>query len=118
MEDQTPTTLTPNDHGFKIKFANGFSLSVQYGYGTYSDNKVADMPADTNTVEIAILHPNGEFAILNGDVAGYVPVRDLPEIMDMVSIKEWEGLKTLVGDYAKMGGESPDFTWRRVSDSV
>ena len=56
--------------GFRIKFANGWSISVQWGPWNYCDNKDSDLrdtPAPLDRMfsckdaEVAVIKPDGEF---------------------------------------------------------
>ena len=50
--------------GFQLTFANGMTVSVQFGGGTYSSNRGApygEPTADANTAETAIWNKNGDW---------------------------------------------------------
>ena len=56
--------------GFQMRFANGWSISVQFGIGNYCENSNIDWGFRSNPevgaegssdAEIAIIQPNGEF---------------------------------------------------------
>jgi len=55
--------------GFKLKFANGYTLSVQFGPGNYCDNYDMDIGRDereagergSTTAEVAVLSPGNRF---------------------------------------------------------
>ena len=77
--------------GFHLTFDNGFTLSVQFKAGNYSDNYNKRMfpgdeiEFDSNTVEIAILKPRGGFLPHNGgDVQAYQSFSEFLEIFDFV----------------------------------
>ena len=67
------TTLYPNAaKGFQIKFANGYIVSVQWGYGNYCDNygdyaSRHNVAPDSATAETAIIKPDGSFLLYKGD---------------------------------------------------
>lgn len=46
--------------GFRVTFANGFSISVVWGHGRYGDG--------TRTAETAIFAPDGGFVTIEGDI--------------------------------------------------
>jgi len=75
--------------GFQITSQNGLTLSVQIGAGTYSDNhdlsffKETKTPA-SRTMEIAVWNLEKEW-LLEYDVAGYVSVSILPQIIELVA---------------------------------
>ena len=72
-------------NGFHIAFSNGYSISVQWGAGTYSDNQhLTDIRqrAMSKCVEVAAFGRDGKMI---GDPKGWVDVDDLPAIMKDVS---------------------------------
>ena len=84
--------------GVRLKFDNGYELSVQIGPGNYCENygtpfgRMNEIPTliDCETAEIAVFckgrwcDPNPPFAFLEGqtDVRGYVP---LNEVLDLIN---------------------------------
>jgi hypothetical protein len=51
-----------NNSGFRITFENGFTISVQWGAGTHSDNLTEDFHhknLSSRTSEVAIISPTG-----------------------------------------------------------
>lgn len=86
--------------GFYITLKNGYTVSVQFGYGNYCDHhhnysRIDESFLDhgkrlgalgSSTAEIAIIKPNGEFyPICGNDVSGYQTPEDLIEIINMAS---------------------------------
>lgn len=82
--------------GFHMTFENGLTLSVQWGAGNYCDNHFPkDMDftfskdAESNTAEIAIIYPDGEFlnpadfgiGDSDGMVAGYLTPEQVADLM-------------------------------------
>lgn len=82
--------------GFAITFANGVTLSVQFGAGNYGTNHSSPLPdrdlgaSGASEVEIAIWRNDGAewfdfgrncFAGRGADVLGYVSVDELPKWM-------------------------------------
>ena len=57
------TDQTHGKRGFQLTFASGYTISVQYGFGTYSDNRYApnwrDVPHESTEAEIAIWKDGG-----------------------------------------------------------
>jgi hypothetical protein len=93
--------------GFHMTFNNGYGISVQFGWGNYSDNYDAQ-PSDvldfiallresninlgregSNTAEIAILTPNGDLLDMQDewgdDVKGYVEPNEILKWMNYTS---------------------------------
>ena len=101
------TTIKHGNHGFSMEFPNGYSLSVQYGYGNYSDNrdqcsfemKGADVPK-ASAVEVAIFAPDGAFVRLEdqNDVVGWLPVSALPRFMLAVADGDMSAAVEVVRD--------------------
>ena len=79
-----------NDNkGFQITFDNGYTVSVQFGPGNYSSNYNLSMldninkPMTANTVETALLAPDGSFvAYKDDDVQGYQTVNDVLALLN------------------------------------
>lgn len=70
--------------GFSMLFKNGYSISVQFGYGCYSENKQQSKESSANA-EVAIFAPNGEFVPLpnTGDTAcGYLPADEVANLIE------------------------------------
>jgi hypothetical protein len=93
--------------GFFITFENGYSLSVQWGYGNYCANRHEyDSGGDyvdnqrvlgeegSNTAEIAIINPDGDMngkalGIFDGDdVEGYCTPERVLEVMNLIAALE------------------------------
>jgi hypothetical protein len=82
-----------NDNkGFSISFPNGYTVSVQFGPGNYSSNYNLSMldnmgkPMTANSVETALLDPNGDFvAYKDNDVQGYQSTVDVLELLNYAS---------------------------------
>ena len=70
--------------------SNGYEVSIGVGAGHYSDNfGIRGALAPTTTMEVAIMC-DGNFVCLPYDVAGYVPVARLFDIIDAVEGRDWE----------------------------
>jgi hypothetical protein len=81
-----------DNKGFQITFDNGYTVSVQFGPGNYSSNYNLSMldninkPMTANTVETALLAPNGDFvAYKDNDVQGYQNTVDVLELLNYAS---------------------------------
>lgn len=82
--------------GFRIEFANGYAVSVQWGWGDYCDHYDAGACSDIEcgaagsyTAEVAVFHPEEgiiEFPpFITGDiVAAYQTPEQVVEIMKAV----------------------------------
>lgn len=85
-----------NNKGFSLTFENGFTISVQFGYGNYCDNghhpdgfgfsKRQEVTMCSNA-EIAIWDADGQWYVFyDGDtVMGYCSANDIAEWIDKVS---------------------------------
>jgi len=87
--------------GFQMTFANGYTISVQFGYGNYCDNCDEAPPTafeyqqhnamlgelGSNTAELAVWDSNGEWVQMDEDqdVLGYVTPNYVAEIIAKVS---------------------------------
>ena len=118
MKDTTTTTLTPCGDGFHLTFEDGFVLSIQYGRGSHCENQNADardgpVPA-THTCEVAVMDSGGNFVVLPYNVAGYVPVGNIAQLIESVQCHDWERVLLLCGevdepDYSKFPEKSVDY---------
>lgn len=84
------TQIYPNAaKGFQIKFANGYTVSVQWGPANYCDNFTGDMRKtadDSTTAETAIITPDGDFLLYKGDdVQGHQTADDVAETIMFAS---------------------------------
>lgn len=84
------TQIFPNAaKGFQIKFANGYTVSVQWGPGNYCDNFTGDahkVANDSSTAETAIITPDGSFLMYKGDdVQGHQTADDVAETIMFAS---------------------------------
>jgi hypothetical protein len=81
--NKSSTPTIPNiTKGFKITFDNGYTVSVQIGHGTYSDN-------GESTAEVAITDPDDKFVRIfddqNDDVMPYCSPEDVANIVSQVA---------------------------------
>jgi hypothetical protein len=87
--------------GFHMTFANGWTVSVQFGAGNYSDNYAAPFPYDSqfqnncgalgsDTAEIAAFRKDTEvWHDFGGDtVKGYCTPNEVAEFIAMVANKK------------------------------
>ena len=81
-----------DNKGFQITFDNGYTVSVQFGPGNYSSNYNLSMlenmgkPMTANTVETALIAPDGSFvAYKDDDVQGYQDAAGVLELLDYAS---------------------------------
>jgi len=121
----TSTKLVPGVRGFHMEFANGFALSVQYGFDSYSNNTKPEGSTkrpwefkheelgDVTEVEVAIMDVRGfdaqgsyrgsgewdgcQFVVIPGEVMGWVPVSKLPALMEAVASSYWETVCHILG---------------------
>lgn len=80
------TTSIESDNGFHIRFSNGWIASVQWGYGTYSDNRKRKTAAHSKTAEIAAWDKDGTWYNFGDDtVKGWQSPEEVARFLDMVS---------------------------------
>ena len=79
--------------GFQMVFANGWTISVQFGYGNYGSNyHNKEKPGrvyDSETAEIAAWDAQGVWEKLGeyDDVVGYVSTDEILAIMNRIAAK-------------------------------
>lgn len=85
--------------GFQLRFDNGYTVSVAFGYCNYCDAqdydkkwnawRTEDDVHKSQTAEVAIIHPNGDFVDLHGnrsDVFGWRTTNDVAGIIAAVAL--------------------------------
>lgn len=79
--------------GFQMTFENGWTISVQFGYGNYCDNynnyefraNNTEMIVESTDAEIAIWDANGEWYNFGSDtVKGYCSANEVAEWIEKV----------------------------------
>jgi len=82
-------TMTKGPRGFHVSFDNGYTISVQFGYGNYCSNRRSEQGGDlvSDDAEIAVLNGDGNFIPLSeyDDVIGYQSWDDFQRIFSLVS---------------------------------
>ena len=78
--------------GFHMTFANGWTVSVQFGHRNYCDNRDVGgvlLPArPSKNAEIAAWSKEGKWYDFGNDtVKGYVDANDVLEFMNMIAAK-------------------------------
>lgn len=94
MQDKPGFRITMG-RGFHVTFANGHTVSVQFGGGNYCENRDMDFSQNAQagekgsaTVETAHWGPDGEFIQLPGasdDVNGYQTPEQVLELLILAS---------------------------------
>ena len=95
----------PYQRGFRFNFANGYTVSIQFGTANYCDvrnyspNQPEDAPA-AGCVEVGIFETDndpgdgegGKWIRLSDhdDVAGWVPVDSIPAILSFAQEANWD----------------------------
>ena len=79
--------IQKNRPGFFVTFANGYTISVQFGRGNYCNNRDGTLGNSSPNAEIAVIRPNGEFIPISPHdrVQGYVSPDEMSEIMRVVA---------------------------------
>jgi len=92
--------IATNNKGFRIKFSNGYAVSVQWGPENYCERKSyndinprEERTWNSKTAEIAVFNPSDGFvSIGDGDVVrGWVTPDDVAEVMSIVSSGKEDG---------------------------
>ncbi len=72
-------------HGFQMKFANGWTVSVQFGFGNYCDNRDGKSMSSKNA-EMAAWDKDGNwYHFEHDDVKGWVTPEAAAEFIHKVS---------------------------------
>ncbi len=101
MTSGTKIQIVEN-RNLRFNFANGYTLSVSIGAGSYSENHSADFKRNggsydpTQTMEVAIMDSDGDFAVLPYDVAGWIPVSRLPMLITHASQGDWDNFLVFI----------------------
>jgi hypothetical protein len=88
-------TIHPMQNGRGIQFttSNNYVVSIGFGIGHYCDNYNGGIDGSetvpTSTMEVAIMDASGEFVCLPYDVASYVPVSVMGDIILAVECNDW-----------------------------
>ena len=104
MKNSSTINATVNKHqrGFHMAFANGYTVSIQFGSGNYCDVRDYSPNADDSKlppagcVEVGIFETeSGKWVRLgeHDDVAGWVPVEDIPAIWDAAQNEHWHTVR-------------------------
>lgn len=75
-----------NPNGFHVTFDNGYTVSVQWGFATYSDNHghrdYSSASKDSRTAEVAVKDSRGKW---EDDIRGYLSPSDVLALMNEVA---------------------------------
>jgi len=87
--------FSASPHGIRIKFKNGYAISVQFGPGNYCHNQNKTGPVgECATAETAIIDRYDRFVSYKGDhVQGYQSPADVLETLNYVA-----GLHTIAAE--------------------
>ena len=79
--------FSASPHGLRIKFKNGYAMSVQFGSGNYCHNRNKTEPVgECATAETAIIDRYDRFVSYKGDhVQGYQSPADVLETLNYVA---------------------------------
>ncbi len=83
--------ISTQNKGFRMKFENNFSISVQWGTDNYcsrrgkeSNEKIENF-IESSTAEVAIFFNNIMLPVTHNEVIGWVSTNDVARIISMVS---------------------------------
>ena len=83
--------ISTQNQGFRMKFENNFSISVQWGSGNYCSNRdkkrneMDNRFTESNSAEVAIFFNNIMLPVTHNEVIGWVTTDDVARIIAMVS---------------------------------
>lgn len=88
--------LAITNGGFHVKFKNGVTASVQFGYGAYCERKnTVDAPPQSKDAEVAAWDEKGAWitkALVPGSFDDVIGHLNADQVVDfLVKAKEWEG---------------------------
>lgn len=138
-----PAFQITRGRGFQLTFPNGYTVSVQFGYGNYTDNTaVRNIELDTmasvkvnnlnflstdllagqngaNTAETAVMDPNGDFVPYTKD-GGFLdkpdgPFYDVQGHMDIMSVVTLIILTAALPPFKDKSAQAPPSTGRRIN---
>lgn len=78
---------TNGDTGFWMTFDNGFKVSVQWGFGTYSEDRRNYNKKTSVDAEVAVFDANGDMVTFaDGDsIQGWIKPEDVAGLLYIVS---------------------------------
>jgi len=83
---------TETGKGFQITFDNGWTASVQWGYGMYCHTRDEQEPKESQTAEVAAISPKGDFVKLYAEdsdtVKGWQSPADVLAFLNLVATQE------------------------------
>ncbi len=93
MTEQPGFSVRTDDrhsHGFHVTFANGYTVSVQFGKYSYCGNRTFELEAEAPDhcvdAEVAAWGPDGKWLKMEGDdVIGWQTPEQVLAIMNMVA---------------------------------
>ena len=102
MEHMKQTIESFQDNrGIRIGTSNGYTVSIGFGGGHYCENYAAPLRdakiLPTSNMEVAIMNKAQDFVCLPHDVAGYVNVSQLGDIVAAVEANDWARVCFLCG---------------------
>lgn len=80
--------------GFHMEFANGWKVSVQWGFGNYCDNRRGDNPdgdpdmLQSRNAEVLVMRPDGSYA---GDPKGWLTPAQVAALLARVARRNVKG---------------------------
>ena len=78
---------TETGKGFQITFSNGWTASVQWGFGRYCHTRDEEKPKQSATAEVAAVAPNGDFISMNPEDSDTVKGWQSPD--DVLAFLNW-----------------------------
>ena len=109
MENASTINATVNKYqrGFHMAFANGYTVSIQFGSGNYCDVRDYSPNADDSKlppagcVEVGIFETeSGKWVRLgeHDDVAGWAPVDVIPQILSFAQEANWDMVRYAINN--------------------
>ncbi len=124
MKSTINATTNKHQRGFHFNFKNGYTVSIQFGSGNYCDVRDYSPNADDSKlppaecVEVGIFETeSGKWVRLgeHDDVAGWVPVDDIPAILIHAQTEHWDTIRHIIA-YPHEPGEKRER--RRIKEML
>ena len=108
MKSTINATTNKHQRGVQFNFENGYTVSIQFGSGNYCDVRDYTPNADdtklppAGCVEIGIFKRHATWGMGwvkltdHDDVAGWVPVDDIPTILVAAQSEHWDTIRDII----------------------
>ena len=133
MDNTSKINATVNKYqrGFHMAFANGYTVSIQFGSGNYCDVRDYSPKADDTKLPAAGFVEVGIFKTIqdcedrmdwvklteHDDVAGWVPVDDIPAILVAAQSEYWDTIRHIIANPNEPSAEEMEENIKEMLDA-